>query len=130
MGCEGSKKLIRHLCCCCINQTGSQLGQFAAHTGLGRVIEDCSVAAIGQGDLCAAFAEPCNAALALAGYSEVSWPHAALMAVTGSCGSLSGSVLARRMPPKAVRRIVAGRRRFSNNSRCNTGLLSRAEPIV
>ncbi len=48
------------------------------------------------------------AALALAGYSEVSWPHAALMAVTGSCGSLSGSVLARRMPPKAVRRIVAG----------------------
>ena len=29
-----------------------------------------------------------------------------------------------------VRRIVAGRRRFSNNSRCSTGLFSRAEPIV
>ena len=32
----------------------------------------------------------------------------ALMAVTGSCGSLSGSLLARRMRPHTVRRIVAG----------------------
>ena len=48
------------------------------------------------------------ATLALTGFSEVSWPHAALMAVTGSCGSLSGSLLARRMRPYTVRRIVAG----------------------
>ena len=47
------------------------------------------------------------AVLALSGYSEVSWSHAALMAVTGSVGSLSGSVLARRMSPKVVRKIVA-----------------------
>jgi uncharacterized membrane protein YfcA len=47
------------------------------------------------------------ATLALIGISEASWVHVALMAITGSCGSLSGSLLARRMPAKAVRKIVA-----------------------
>ncbi len=47
------------------------------------------------------------AILALTGTGSVSWPHAAVMAIAASAGSLSGAIVARRMPPRAVRRIVA-----------------------
>ena len=41
------------------------------------------------------------------GVYEVSWPHAALMAVGAVAGSLGASHLARRLPASAVRRLVA-----------------------
>ena len=47
------------------------------------------------------------AVLALTATGTVSWPHAAVMAIAASAGSLSGAIVARRMPPRAVRRIVA-----------------------
>ena len=42
-----------------------------------------------------------------AGVYEVSWPHAALMAVGAVAGSLGASHLARRLPASVVRRLVA-----------------------
>lgn len=42
-----------------------------------------------------------------AGFYEVSWPHAALLAVCSAVGSLGASHVARRLPPAAVRRLVA-----------------------
>jgi uncharacterized membrane protein YfcA len=48
------------------------------------------------------------AAGALAGWSEVSWPHAGIMAVAAVAGGLLGSVVTRRMPAGLVRRMVAG----------------------
>jgi uncharacterized membrane protein YfcA len=47
------------------------------------------------------------AASSLAGAHDVSWPLAAVMAVAAMAGSLSASVIARRLPAAAVRRFVA-----------------------
>jgi uncharacterized membrane protein YfcA len=47
------------------------------------------------------------AVLALAGAGSVSWSHVAVMAVAASAGGLSGSLVARRLPQRAVRRLVA-----------------------
>ncbi len=47
------------------------------------------------------------AAGSLSGAHDVSWPLAAVMAVAAMAGSLSASVIARRLPPAAVRRFVA-----------------------
>jgi uncharacterized membrane protein YfcA len=47
------------------------------------------------------------AAGSLAGAHDVSWPLAAVMAVAAMAGSLSGSMIARRLPAAAVRRFVA-----------------------
>ena len=44
---------------------------------------------------------------ALAGWHAVSWPHAAVMAVAATVGSLGASHLARRLPARIVRRGVA-----------------------
>jgi uncharacterized membrane protein YfcA len=43
----------------------------------------------------------------LAGWHAVSWPHAAVMAVAATVGSLGASHLARRLPARIVRRGVA-----------------------
>jgi uncharacterized protein len=43
----------------------------------------------------------------LLGSHDVSWPHAAVMAVAAIFGGLAGSHLARRMPARTVRRIVS-----------------------
>jgi len=47
------------------------------------------------------------AASSLSGAHDVSWPLAAVMAVAAMAGSLSASVIARRLPAAAVRRFVA-----------------------
>jgi uncharacterized membrane protein YfcA len=47
------------------------------------------------------------AAGSLSGAHDVSWPLAAVMAVAAMAGSLSASLVARRLPPAAVRRFVA-----------------------
>ena len=47
------------------------------------------------------------AAGSLAGAHDVSWPLAAVMAVAAMAGSLSASMIARRLPAAAVRRFVA-----------------------
>lgn len=47
------------------------------------------------------------AAGSLAGWSEVSWPHAGTMAVAAVAGGLLGSAVTRRMPASLVRRLVA-----------------------
>ena len=47
------------------------------------------------------------AAGSLSGAHDVSWPLAAVMAAAAMAGSLSASVIARRLPPAAVRRFVA-----------------------
>lgn len=44
---------------------------------------------------------------ALLGSHEVSWPHAAVMAVSGMGGSLVASRVARKLPAAVLRRIVA-----------------------
>ncbi len=41
------------------------------------------------------------------GLNDVSWPHAAVMAVAAAAGGLFGSGVARRLPARIVRRIVA-----------------------
>jgi len=41
------------------------------------------------------------------GLNDVSWPHAALMAVAAAAGGLFGSRVARRLPARIVRRFVA-----------------------
>lgn len=43
----------------------------------------------------------------LAGSHAVSWPHAAVMAVSAFAGGFAGSVIARRLPAPLVRRAVA-----------------------
>jgi uncharacterized membrane protein YfcA len=43
----------------------------------------------------------------LVGGHDVSWPHAAVMAVSAVAGGLAGSVVARRLPARIVRRAVA-----------------------
>jgi uncharacterized protein len=47
------------------------------------------------------------AAGSLGGAHDVSWPLAAVMAVAAMAGSLSASLIVRRLPPAAVRRFVA-----------------------
>jgi uncharacterized membrane protein YfcA len=47
------------------------------------------------------------AAGSLAGGHDVSWPHAAMMAVAAVAGGLAGSAVARRLPARIVRRAVA-----------------------
>lgn len=47
------------------------------------------------------------AAGSLAGGHDVSWPHAAVMAVAAVAGGLAGSAVARRLPARIVRRAVA-----------------------
>ena len=47
------------------------------------------------------------AAGSLSGAHDVSWPLAAVMAVSAMGGSLSASLIARRLPPARVRRFVA-----------------------
>jgi uncharacterized membrane protein YfcA len=47
------------------------------------------------------------AAGSLGGAHDVSWPLAAVMAVAAMTGSLSASLIVRRLPPAAVRRFVA-----------------------
>jgi uncharacterized membrane protein YfcA len=47
------------------------------------------------------------AAGSLAGGHDVSWPHATVMAVAAVAGGLAGSVVARRLPARIVRRAVA-----------------------
>jgi uncharacterized membrane protein YfcA len=41
------------------------------------------------------------------GLNDVSWPHAAVMAVAAAVGGLFGAGVARRLPARIVRRIVA-----------------------
>jgi uncharacterized membrane protein YfcA len=43
----------------------------------------------------------------LLGGHDVSWPHAAVMAVAAVAGGLAGSAVARRLPARVVRRAVA-----------------------
>lgn len=43
----------------------------------------------------------------LAGFQDVSWPHAGVMAASAVAGGLAGSALARRLPAAFVRRVVA-----------------------
>jgi uncharacterized membrane protein YfcA len=47
------------------------------------------------------------AAGALLGFHEVAWWHAGVMAAAAVVGGLAGSHLARRMPARIVRRMVA-----------------------
>ncbi len=47
------------------------------------------------------------AAGSLLGGHDVSWPHAAVMAVAAVAGGLAGSAVARRLPARIVRRAVA-----------------------
>ena len=47
------------------------------------------------------------AAGSVAGFQDVAWGHAAVMAAAAFAGGLCGSRVALRFPPRAVRRIVA-----------------------